>query len=100
MAPSRIFQILLRVAVQNQVCIAQWVVVDEVVQFGLLRPSHIQRILDPGAIDGNLSPTSKQQLHAAGVNDEMAGSFIVLHICVPSALRHLYNCDFCYTVFW
>ena len=33
-----------------------------------------------------------------------AGSFIVLHVCVLSALRHLYSCDFCYTVllirFW
>ena len=34
----------------------------------------------------------------------MAGSCIVLHVCVLSALRHLYSCDFCYTVllirFW
>ena len=45
-----------------------------------------------------------QQLHAAGVHVEMADSFIVLHVCVLSALRHLYSCDFCYTVllirFW
>ena len=45
-----------------------------------------------------------QQLHAAGVHVEFAGSFIVLHVCVLSALRHLYSCDFCYTVllirFW
>ena len=40
-----------------------------------------------------------QQLHAAGVHVEMAGSFIVLHVCVLSALRHLYSCDFRYTVF-
>ena len=35
-----------------------------------------------------------QQLHAAGVHVEMAGSFIVLHTRVLSALRHLYSCDF------
>ena len=39
-----------------------------------------------------------QQLHAAGVHVEMAGSFIVLHVCVLSALRHLYSCDFRYTI--
>ena len=32
-----------------------------------------------------------QQLHAAGVHVEMAGSFIVLHVCVPSALRHSHS---------
>ena len=36
MASSYVFQILLRVTVQNQIRIAQWVVVDEVVQFSLL----------------------------------------------------------------
>ena len=45
-----------------------------------------------------------QQLHAASVHVEFASSFIVLHVCVLSALRHLYSCDFCYTVllirFW
>ena len=30
----------------------------------------------------------------------MASSCIVLHICVLSALRHLYGCDFCDTVFF
>ena len=53
----------------------------------------------PGAVDGNLSPIPEQQLHAAGVHVELAGSFIVLHVCVLSALRHLYSCDFRYTVF-
>ena len=40
-----------------------------------------------------------QQLHAAGVHIEFASSFIVLHVYVLSALRHLYSCDFRYTVF-
>ena len=35
-----------------------------------------------------------QQLHASSVHVEMAGSFIVLHTRVLSALRHLYSCDF------
>ena len=33
MAPSRILQIFLRIAIQNQIRIAQWVIVDEVIQF-------------------------------------------------------------------
>ena len=53
----------------------------------------------PRVVDGNLSPIPEQQLHAAGVHVEFAGSFIVLYVCVLSALRHLYNCDFRYTVF-
>ena len=53
MAPSRIFQIPLRVTIQDQIGIVQWVIVDEVVQFRLLRHGHIQCILDPGAVDGS-----------------------------------------------
>ena len=47
----------------------------------------------------DLSPVPEQQLHTAGVHVEFADSFIVLHVCVLSALRHLYSCDFRYTVF-
>ena len=79
MAPSHILQIFLRVTVQNQIRIAQRVIVDEVVQFRLLHHSHVQRILDPGTVNGDFSPTSKQQLHAAGVHVEMASSCIILH---------------------
>ena len=99
MASSHILQIFLRVTVQNQIGIAQWVIVDEVVQFRLLRHGHIQRVLDPGAVNENFSPIPEQQFHAPGVHVEMAGSFIVLHVRVLSALRHLYSCDFRYTVF-
>ena len=66
--------------------------------------SHSSNI-PPGLRSGS-NPHSPvgQQLHAAGVHVEFAGSFIVLHIRVLSALRHLYSCDFCYTVllirFW
>ena len=52
MAPSHILQILLRVAIQNQIRVAQRVVVDEVIQLGLLRHGHIQRVFNPGAVDG------------------------------------------------
>ena len=104
MASSHILQIFLRVTVQNQIRIAQRIVVDEVVQFRPLRHGHVQFILDPGAVNGDHSPIPEQQLHAAGIHVEMAGSCIVLHACVLSALRHLYSCDFCYTVllirFW
>ena len=104
MTSHHVLQILLWLAVQNQVCIRQRVIVDEVVKFGLLCHGNIQRILDPSAVNGDHSPIPEQQLHAAGIHVELAGSFIVLHVCVLSALRHLYSCDFCYTVllirFW
>ena len=99
MAPVYIFQVFLRVSVQNQIRIAQRIVVDEVVQFRPLRHGHVQCILDPSAVNGDHSPIPEQQLHAAGIHVELAGSFIVLHVCVLSALRHLYSCDFRYTVF-
>ena len=90
MAPSYIL-IFLLVTVQNQIRIAQWVIVDKVVQLRLLRHGHIQCILNPGTVNGNFSPIPEQQFHAAGVHVEMAGSFIVLHVCVLSALRHSYR---------
>ena len=94
MTSHHVLQILLWLAVQNQVCIRQWVIVDEVVQLRPLRHGHVQFILDPSAVNKNFSPILESQLHTAGVHVEFAGSFIVLHVCVLSALRHLYSCDF------
>ena len=91
MAPSHIPQIFLRVSVQDQIRIAQWIVVDEVVQLRPLRHGHVQFILDPSAVNGDHSPIPEQQLHAAGIHVELAGSFIVLHVCVLSALRHSHS---------
>ena len=91
MAPVYIFQVFLRVSVQNQIRIAKRVIVDEIIQLRPLRHSHVQCILDPGAVNGNFSFIPEQQLHAAGVHVEFAGSFIVLHVCVLSALRHSYS---------
>ena len=54
MAPGYVFQVSLRVTVQNQVRIAQRIVVDKVIQFRPLRHSHIQRILNSGAVNGNV----------------------------------------------
>ena len=79
--------------------IAQRIVVDEVVQFKPLRHSDIQRILDPGTVDRDHSPIPEQQLHAASVHVEFTNAFVVLQVCVLSALRHLYSCDFRDTVF-
>ena len=79
MAPSHILQIFLRIAIQNQIGIAQRVIIDQVVQFCLLRHGNIQRILDPGAVDRDLAPIPEQQFHAASVHIKLAGSFIVLH---------------------
>ena len=98
-APGHILQIFLWVTIQDQIGIAQWVIIDKIVQFGLLCHGYIQRILDPGAVDGDFSPIPEQQLHTPGVHVEFAGSCIVLHVRVLSALRHLYSCDFHYAVF-
>ena len=65
MTSSYIFQIFLRVTVQNQIRIAQRIVVDEVVQFRPLRHGHVQFILDPSAVNGDHSPIPEQQLHTA-----------------------------------
>ena len=54
MAPVYIFQVFLRVALQNQIRIAQRVIVDEAIQLRPLHHGHVQRILDPGAVDGNV----------------------------------------------
>ena len=72
-------QIFFRLAVQDQLGIRQWVIVDKVVQFCLLRHGHIQRILNPGAVDGDFAPIPEQQLHAPGVHVKRTGSCIVLH---------------------
>ena len=98
MASSQILQIFLRLAIQNQIRIAQLVIIDEIIQFWPLRHGHVQRILDPGAVDGNFSSIPEQQLHAAGIHVEMAGSCIVLHVCVLSALRHSYSGLSCFFV--
>ena len=68
MAPGYVFQIFLRVTVQNQIRIAQRIVVDEVVQFRPLRHGHVQFILDPSAVNGDHSPIPEQQLHAADIH--------------------------------
>ena len=91
-APGHILQIFLRVTIQNQICIAQWVIVDEIIQLRPLCHSHIQRILDSGAIDGNFSSIPEQQLHAPGVHVEFASSFIVLHVRILlKSCRSLYR---------
>ena len=104
MVPGYVFQVSLWVTVRNQIGIAKRVIVNKIVQLRSLHHGHIQCILDPGAVNGDFSSIPEQQLHAAGVHVEFTGSFIVLHVCVLSALRHLYSCDFCYTVllirFW
>ena len=91
MASSHILQIFLRVTIQNQIRIAKRVIVDEIIQLRPLRHGHVQRILDPGAVNGDHSPIPEQQFHAAGVHVEFANSCIVLHVCVLSALRHSYS---------
>ena len=91
MVLGRIFQVSLRITIQNQISVAQGVIVDEIVRFSPLRHGHVQRILDPGAVDGYFSSIPEQQFHAAGIHVEFASSFIVLHVCVLSALRDSYS---------
>ena len=73
MAPGHILQIFLWITIQNQVHIAQRVIIDEIIQLRPLRHGHIQRILDPGAVNENYSPTVEQQLHAPGVHGHQPG---------------------------
>ena len=99
MAPGHILQIFLRVTIQNQIRIAKRVIVDEIIQLRPLRHSHVQCILDPGAVNGDHSPIPEQQLHAAGVHVEMASSCIVLHIHILlksccSLCRSIYDFGF------
>ena len=91
MVPCYVFQVSLWVSVQNQIRLAKRVIVNKIVQLRSLRHGHIQYILDPGAVNGDFSSIPEQQLHAAGIHVELAGSFIVLHVCVLSALRHSYS---------
>ena len=60
---------------------------NEVVQFRSLRHGHVQSILDPSAVNGDHSPIPEQQLHAAGVHVEFAGSFIVCPFCLTALLQ-------------
>ena len=79
MAPGHILQIFLRLTVQNQFGIRQWGIINQVVQFRPLCHGDIQRVLNPGAVDGDFSPIPKQQLHTSGIHVERTGSCIVLH---------------------
>ena len=67
MTSDHILQIFLRVTIQNQIRVAQRIIVDEVIQLRPLRHGHIQRILNPGTVNGNFSPIPEQQFYAAGV---------------------------------
>ena len=61
MAPGYVFQVSLRVTVQNQIRISQRVVVNKIVQLRSLRHGHVQRILDPGTVDRDFSPILEQR---------------------------------------
>lgn len=49
MTSGHILQIFLRVTIQNQIRVAQRIIVDEVIQFRPLRHGHVQCIFDLGA---------------------------------------------------
>ena len=54
MAPDHFFQIFLRVTVQNQIGIAQWVIVDEVVQL-YNKPLEYAQMVRKGEMEHYLS---------------------------------------------
>ena len=51
MAPGYVFQVFFWIAIQDQIGIAQWVIVNKVIQLRLLRHGHVQFILDPSAVN-------------------------------------------------
>ena len=61
MVPGYVFQVFLRLAIQNQIRISQRVIIDEIVQLRPLRHGHIQHILNPGAVDRDFSPIPEQR---------------------------------------
>ena len=89
MAPSHFFQIFLWVTIQNQIRIAQRGIVNEVIQFGLLRYGHVQYILDPSAINGDHSPIPEQQLHTAVWNEPELVGVRPLHLAYARPLCRL-----------
>ena len=69
-------QIRLNVAVQNEVCISQRVVVDEVIQLRPLEAVVRHLILHGGAIYGVNTPLREVKFHAGGIYIERtAASF-------------------------
>ncbi len=80
MAPGCIFQIFLWVTVQNQIGIAQRVIVDEIIQFRPLCHSHIQCILDLGAVNGDffLSRCSSCTYPVSILNKQALASYFIL----------------------
>ena len=71
--PRNRFQIFLTFSAHNQSDIRQRVVVDEPIQFGALLHGVRDRVLDGGRIDGKHETIFILDIHAGGVNVELAG---------------------------
>ena len=63
-------QIRLNVAIQNEVCISQRVVVDEVIQLRPLEAVVRHLVLHGGAVDGANAPVREAKLHTGGIHIE------------------------------
>ena len=81
-------QIRLNVAVQNEVCISQRVVVDEVVQLRPLIKIIRHFVFHGGAVDGGHAAVLKPQLHTARAHVEFT-AFDGFHNCPPYPLPAL-----------
>ena len=88
----------LRKNYQQELCLADLLAEAHMSKSYFLRHGHIQCILDPGAVNVDHSPIPEQQFHAPGIHVEFAGSFIVLYVCVLSALRHSHSGLSCFFV--
>ena len=90
MAPSHILQIFLRVTIQNQISIAQRVIVDEIIQLRPLRHGHVQCILDPGAVVGHTAVGNEPEFVGARPL-HLAGARLLCRLKAPLGLSLLRN---------
>lgn len=68
------FQVVFRLARQNQICVGGGGVVDQVVQLGALVHVARDRVFDGDAVDGNRDAVVVFDLHAGGVDVVFTGN--------------------------
>ena len=90
-APSHISQIFFRLAVQDQVCIRQRVVIDQVIQFGLLLQDGRKISIGCTGVEDALNVTMAQQteLDYLIYNDPLAYADLILNGEPEEYLRNM-----------
>ena len=66
-------QVLLHIAGEDQVCVSQGIVIDQVVQLGAVSGAVAIQVFDLDAIEGERAAVGVAQLHAGGVHVVLAG---------------------------